>query len=112
MPVETLTRDEIVALIRSELATQLVERAPDAFTSAALPPDCPSRRAFATRCRSIPEARRRGRGWIVPRAAWNADVERRRIERRRKPFASVIPLRADVDELAQRMVAAASRRTR
>jgi len=40
------------------------------YTSNELPPDCPSRRAFATACKAIPGAARRGKCWVVPREAW------------------------------------------
>lgn len=43
--------------------------APAFFSSIALPP-ATTRRAFARRCRSIPEACRSGRVWCCPASVW------------------------------------------
>lgn len=40
------------------------------YTSESLPPGCASRRAFAERCKRIPEAHKSGRSWVVPMSAW------------------------------------------
>lgn len=37
-----------------------------------LPPGIANKRIFAERCRSIPAARREGRGWVVSAEAWEA----------------------------------------
>ena len=57
------------------------------WTSQDLPPDCPSRRAFATACKAIPGAKRLGKCWVVAREAWDAH--------RSKPRRSA----NDIDEL-------------
>ena len=55
---------------RVALALAGHQHAAQPYSSNALPPDCPSRRAFATACKSIPGAARRGKCWVVPREAW------------------------------------------
>lgn len=45
------------------------------FTSAHLPPGT-SRRAFAARCRRLPDARRCGRTWVIPVESWWAACRR------------------------------------
>ncbi len=48
------------------------------YTSTNLPPDCPSRRAFATACKRIPSACLQGKCWVVARADWDAHRSRPR----------------------------------
>lgn len=74
----------VVAGALSELATLEpdAEKA-EVYSSRRLPPDAPSRTLFARACRSIPEARRQGKTWIVPRAAWERARRPRRAERAR-----------------------------
>jgi hypothetical protein len=74
----------IVANAFSELATlEHEQQKVEVYTSRHLPPDVPSRTLFARACRSIPEARRQGKTWIVPRAAWERARRPRRAERNR-----------------------------
>lgn len=106
-------RDREADLLR-ELA-KVHEMAPrvGAYDSEHLPPLVRSSRAFAKRCRAIPEARRSARGWSCPRAAWHADAERRAQLRRRSPLKKAArPTTSNVISLAQRIVADAARPTR
>ena len=66
-----------LAALEGEQTTALV------YTSHALPPDAPTRALFARACRSIPQARRQGKTWIVPHCAWERARKPRRAERAR-----------------------------
>ena len=82
-------RRELLTLIAnaiSELANLDAEAAPAFYASNALPPDVQSRAVFARVCRAIPEARRQGKTWVVPRDAW---------ERARSPKRAVRRLHRD-----------------
>lgn len=59
-----------------------VERA-EVYTSRRLPPDVGSRTVFARACRTIAQAHRQGKMWIVPRAAWEQARRPKRAERAR-----------------------------
>jgi len=66
-----LDLEQLIAKIVDErLAVALAGHAAPPYSSNALPPDCPSRRAFATVCKFISGAARRGKCWVVPRDAW------------------------------------------
>jgi hypothetical protein len=74
----------VVANAFSELATLEDEtKREEVYTSRQLPPDVPSRTLFARACREIAEARRHGKTWTVPRAAWERARRPRRAERNR-----------------------------
>ena len=74
----------VVANAFSELATlEHDAKGEEVYTSRHLPPDVPSRTLFARACRSIRDARRQGKTWIVPRAAWERARRPRRAERAR-----------------------------
>lgn len=69
----------VLDLLADKLAARIgVVRERDVYTSEDLPPDCRTRRAFAEKCRRIPEAEKRGRTWVVVRAAWEAHRRTRR----------------------------------
>ncbi len=74
-PILPWLLDELADRVADRLGA---DRRRDTYRSDDLPPDCPSTRAFAVSCRTIPEATKLGRIWIVPREAW----ERRRLRSR------------------------------
>lgn len=72
-PADPLVLDlarALAALLRS--AGPAANAGATYYSSTALPPGVSSRRAFAARCKTIPAARREGRGWVVAAVDWFA----------------------------------------
>lgn len=67
----------LVALFADAVAVRLGAARSESYTSLDLPPRC-TRRRFREECRRIPEARKHGAVWVVPRSAWEAHRTRRR----------------------------------
>jgi len=85
----------VVASAFTELAALEADAASVAVsTSRELPADAPTRALFARACRSIPAARRQGKMWIVPRAAWERARRPRRAERARDRDEAALDLDA------------------
>ena len=85
------TASSAIALRFKEIAramqslAELIETSPSPgpthYTSKNLPEGCPSRRAFATACRGILEARLTGRCWSCPVDVWHDTMQRAPIVR-------------------------------
>lgn len=94
---------ELVATLADEIADRVARRLEaklgtrEEYTSRALPPGV-SRARFVRVAPTIPGARREGRTWIVPRAAWEAARTGRRGEAARA-VASVPAADVEADEL-------------
>ena len=90
---ESATSEAIAAVLAPELAARIAKATSAEeggfYTSDALPPDAPSRRAFHDFVKAHPElgARKRGRVWIVAREAWHH-------ARERTPLAPLAKVRA------------------
>jgi hypothetical protein len=104
-------RDLIRGIVREELGQLQADAG--TWTSASLPPGCPSKRAFATACRQIAGAMRVGRGWTCSREAWAQFVAYRTEARRQVALAraSDVPQNG-VISLAEKMLSRSTRPTR
>lgn len=99
---------ETIAKLTRELAALEADVGGDDYSSRNLPPDMRSRDRFRRVAKRIPEARRVGQTWTVPRDAWRR-FRTSRTGEHAKP-APVLPAYDDLLTPAEALAAAGSRR--
>ena len=102
---------ETIAKLTRELAALEADAADgDDYSSRNLPPDMRSRDRFRRVAKRIPEARRVGQTWTVPRDAWRAFRTKRVGEQAARAAVPAPPAYDDLFTPAEALAAAGSRR--